>query len=454
MRNLTEGSIPQHIVTMSVPTGVGLLVQTLYYLVDLYFVAALGDASLAGVSSAGIAMFIIMGMTQVLGVGTVAMISHAAGVNDRNQANLVFNQSMVLSLLGALLTLVLGYGLGGSYMGMIGADADTVAAGTTYLYFFIPCLAIQFALTAMGAALRGTGIVKPTMVIQLVTVVINIVLAPVLIAGWGTGIPLGVAGAGLASSLAAAAGLAMAWFYFHKLEDYVRFNMAQWRPVMGVWRRIGGIGLPAGGEFALMFVYMMVIYAVIRDFGAAAQAGFGRGSRIMQSIFLPAMAIAFSAPAIAGQNFGAGKAGRVRETFRAAVLMSSGIMFLLTLLCQWQPQWFVSPFTDEPDVLAVAAGFLHIISWNFVASGIIFTCSGMFQALGNTWPALWSTATRLVTFAVPVIWLSGQPDFQLEYVWYMSVVTVPLQALVSYLLVRRQFRRQLDPLPGRLDSQG
>jgi putative MATE family efflux protein len=454
MRNLTEGSIPQHIVTMSVPTGVGLLVQTLYYLVDLYFVAALGDASLAGVSSAGIAMFIIMGMTQVLGVGTVAMISHAAGVNDRNQANLVFNQSMVLSLLGALLTLVLGYGLGGSYMGMIGADADTVAAGTTYLYFFIPCLAIQFALTAMGAALRGTGIVKPTMVIQLVTVVINIVLAPVLIAGWGTGIPLGVAGAGLASSLAAAAGLAMAWFYFHKLEDYVRFNMAQWRPVMGVWRRIGGIGLPAGGEFALMFVYMMVIYAVIRDFGAAAQAGFGLGSRIMQSIFLPAMAIAFSAPAIAGQNFGAGKAGRVRETFRAAVLMSSGIMFLLTLLCQWQPQWFVSPFTDEPDVLAVAAGFLHIISWNFVASGIIFTCSGMFQALGNTWPALWSTATRLVTFAVPVIWLSGQPDFQLEYVWYMSVVTVPLQALVSYLLVRRQFRRQLDPLPGRLDSQG
>ncbi|MCW8845766.1 MAG: MATE family efflux transporter [Gammaproteobacteria bacterium] len=446
MRKLTDGSIPRHIIAMSIPTAVGLLVQTLYHLVDLYFVAGLGDAALAGVSSAGIAMFIIMAMTQVLGVGTVAMISHAAGRGDQVEANLVFNQSMVLSILGAGLTLALGYGLGARYMGMIGADAATVTAGTTYLYYFIPCLAIQFAFTAMGSALRGTGIVKPTMVVQLLTVLINILLAPVLIAGWGTGVPLGVAGAGLASSLAAGMGFIIMWFYFHKLEEYVKFNRHQWRPIMTIWRRLVGIGLPAGGEFALMFIYMMVIYTVIRDFGAAAQAGFGLGSRVMQAIFLPAMAIAFSAPAIAGQNFGAGKSARVRATFTSAMLMSSCIMFLLTLLCQFKPEWFVGAFTDEADVLQVGTDFLRIISWNLVATGIIFTCSGMFQALGNTWPALWSGATRLLTFAVPVIWLSTQPEFKLVYVWYMSVITVPLQALVSYLFVRHEFRRRLDPV--------
>lgn len=121
-------------------------------------------------------------------------------------------------------------------------------------------------------------------------------------------------------------------------------------------------------------------------------------------------------------------------------------MFLLTLLCQFKPEWFVGAFTDEADVLQVGTDFLRIISWNLVATGIIFTCSGMFQALGNTWPALWSGATRLLTFAVPVIWLSTQPEFKLVYVWYMSVITVPLQALVSYLFVRHEFRRRLDPV--------
>jgi len=445
MRKLTEGSIPRHVVAMSIPTAVGLIVQTLYYLVDLYFVAALGDAALAGVSAAGIAMFVILAFTQVLGVGTVAMISHASGREDQRQANLVFNQSMVLASAGALLTVLVGYGLGGVFMEKIGADTATVQSGVTYLYWFVPCLALQYLLAAMGSALRGTGIVKPTMLVQMLTVLINILLAPVLIAGWGTGHPMGVAGAGLASSLAAFAGVVLMWFYFRRLERFVSFQRRLWKPDLSVWRRLLGIGLPSGGEFALMFIYLLVIYSVIRDFGAAAQAGFGLGSRVMQSIFLPAMAIAFSAPAIAGQNFGAGKPERVRETFRVAVFMSCGIMLALTLLCQWKPEWFINLFTDEAAVSAVGSSFLHIISWNFVASGIIFTCSGMFQALGNTWPALLSTATRLLTFAIPALWLSGRPGFELEHLWYLSVATVTVQAALSLTLVLREFGKRLQP---------
>ena len=206
------------------------------------------------------------------------------------------------------------------------------------------------------------------------------------------------------------------------------------------------IGFPAGAEFALMFVFMAVIYSVIAPFGAAAQAGFGIGGRVMQAIFLPAMAIAFATPAIAGQNFGARNPQRVRETFRVAALMSSAVMFLLTLLCHWQPGWMISRFTDEAEVIAVGTVFLQLISLNFVAQGIIFTCSGMFQALGNTWPALLSTAIRLLTFALPVLWLSRQADFRIEQVWYLSVATVALQAVISFFLLRDQLRVRLAPL--------
>lgn len=302
---------------------------------------------------------------------------------------------------------------------------------------------MQFALVAMGSALRGTGIVKPTMIIQMLTVVLNIILAPVLIAGWGTGHPMGVAGAGLASTLAIAAGVVMLWLYFSRLEKYVAVERALWRPQFPVWKRMLGIGFPAGGEFLLMFAFMAVIYWVIRDFGAAAQAGFGLGSRVMQAIFLPAMALAFSAPAVAGQNFGAQLPDRVRQTFRWTVLMSSVFMLALTVFCQFEAELLVQSFSTDPEVIEVAAVFLAIISWNFVPTACIFTCSGLFQAMGNTWPAMLSTATRILTFVVPVIWVAQTPGFEIRDVWFLSVMAVAIQAVISYLLLRREFSRRL-----------
>jgi putative MATE family efflux protein len=446
MKDLTQGSIRRHLVEMAVPIAVSMLVQTLYFMVDLYFVAKLGDAAIAGVSSAGTIMFVIMGLTQMLGVGTVALIAHAVGRKDQPDANLIFNQSLVLSAICAALTLAAGYGLAGAYMRSVGADAATTQAGITYLYWYTPGLALQFALVAMGSALRGTGIVAPTMVVQLITVVLNIVLAPILIAGWGTGRPLGVAGAGLASSVSIAAGVVVLSLYFARLEKYVGFHADLWRPRLETWRRMLAIGLPAGGEFALMFVFMAVTYAVISTFGAAAQAGFGIGSRVMQAVFLPAMAVAFAVPAVAGQNVGARHPERVRETFRTALLFGTVVMLFPMLLCQWKPAWLISLFSDEAAVIEVGAGFLAVISWNFILSGIVFTSSGMFQALGNTVPGLIATGTRLVTYAVPAIWLSKQPGFQLHHLWYVSVATVCLQTLLILWLVRREMDRKLGAL--------
>ena len=203
------------------------------------------------------------------------------------------------------------------------------------------------------------------------------------------------------------------------------------------------MGLPPGGAFALLFVYMAVIYWVIRDFGSVAQAGFGVGSRVMQAIFLPAMAIAFATAPVAGQNFGAGHYGRVRATHRTAVTTLSGLMLLLTLLCQWRPDLMIRGFTDDPEVIAVGAEFLRIISWNFVATGIVFTNSSMFQAMGNTMPALLASATRILTFALPAIWLTTLPSFQLQHLWYLSVGTVALQAGLSLWMLTVEFRKRL-----------
>ena len=452
MKDLTQGPISRLLVAMAVPIAIGMVFQTLYFLVDLYFVSRIGDTAIAGVSTAGTVSFVILALTQMLGVGTVALVSQAVGRKNEAEANLVFNQSVLLSAILGMLMLAWGFLAGGAYVRWVAADDAAASAGAAYLYWYTPGLALQFALVAMGSALRGTGIVRPTMVVQMLTVMMNTVLAPILISGWLTHHPFGTAGAGLASSISVAFGVVCLWLYFVRLEHYVALNPREWRPRWGLIGRMLNIGLPAGGEFLMLFVIIGVIYLVIRQFGPAAQAGFGIGGRVMQALFLPVVAIAFAVTPVAGQNFGAGRFDRVRETFRTAAILCSVLMLLITLVCQWHPEWFIYPFSRAPEVVAVGAPYLRIISWNFIATGLIFSCSGVFQALGNTWPSLLSSASRLLTFVVPVVLLSRQPHFSLMEVWYLSVATVTLQALTSLALLMREFRRKLGARPAATGS--
>jgi len=190
----------------------------------------------------------------------------------------------------------------------------------------------------------------------------------------------------------------------------------------------------------LMFVYFGIIYMVIKDFGAAAQAGFSIGGRIMQSIFMPTMAIAFAIGPIVGQNFGAGNIDRVKEACKMGIILNAAVMLLVTIVVQINPQLLMLGFTDEKAVLEVGGDFLSIISLNFVAQGVVFSCSGIFQGLGNTRPALLSSVIRLLIFIPVAFYIAHQSDFELHQLWYVSMLAVVIQAVVSYLLVQREIK--------------
>lgn len=445
-KDLTQGSITGHLLNMAAFIALGLVFQTLYFLVDLYFVSRLGSAAIAGVSAAGSAFFLVMGMTQVIAVGAMSVIAQAIGAKDEAGANLANNQALSLSFALAIATMIALALFGGKAVSVVGADAATDAAGRAYLLAFAPGLALMFPSAAVGASLRAAGVVGAPMVVQTVSVLINATLAPVLIAGWFTGAPLGVAGAGWASTIAATFGCIALFLLFPHVQKTMRYAWESMRPRMASWGRLLAVGAPAAAEFLLMFVIVGVVYWVIRDVGSHAQAGFGIGARIMQSIFLPVMAVAFAAGPVAGQNFGARNAARVRETFKRAALISASLMVVMTAFVHWRPDLLLRPFTDEPSALAVAEDYLRVASWNFVASGIVFTCSSMFQGLGDTRPSLLASATRLITFAAPAIWLTSQPFFSLHNVWLLGVASVFVQMVFCLLLLRGEFRSKLGPL--------
>jgi putative MATE family efflux protein len=446
MRDLTTGSITRHILGMAGFIGIGLIVQTLYVLVDLYFVSHLGEAAMAGVATAGSSTFIVIAASQLVAVGALALIAQAVGRKDDADAQLIFEQAVSMALCAGAAALVIGFALGGPGLRALAADAASAGLARTYFFAFLPSLAVMFPSVALGSGLRATGVVGPAMVVQVLSLLLNIVLAPVLIAGWGTGLPLGVAGAGLASSFAAIIGFAVMAAMFNRVQSHLHLHTAL-APKLAVWRRLAAIGLPSAAEFALLFLVTGATYWAIRDFGAEAQAGFGIGSRVMQSVFLPAMAVSFAAAPIVGQNFGAGRLDRVRATFFHAALIGSVIMALLALLCRTQPNVLVAPFTRDPAVAGVAADYLRIIALNFVASGLAFTCSGMFQGLGDTRPSLVGSASRVLTYVLPALWLSGRPGVSLTDLWHLSVVSVAIQAAINLALLWRTMGRKLAAVP-------
>src|SRR6266576_1967628 len=357
MQDLTTGPITRHLLKTTGFMLVTMLFQTLYFLIDLYWVGRLGTAAVAAVGIAGNLTFIVLALTQMLGVGTTAVISHAVGRKDAPQAVMLFNQAQVLAMLTGVLFLVIGLATRLPYARGMAADARTAELATQYLAWFVPAMALQFGLVAMSSALRAIGNFKTGMVVGTVTVILNMILAPFLIFGWGTGHPLGVAGEAIASLVAIVVGLVWLKAYFRKVGSFLRFDPSAWRPRPAIWKQMLGIGLPSGVEFGITTVYLALVYTITRPFGAAAQAGFGIGIRI--------------------------------------------------------------------------------ISFNYVASGLVFVASSTFQAMGNTIPSLIASVVRIALVAIPGVVISRLPGFELRWLWWLSVASVFVQLVLAMLLLRR-----------------
>lgn len=324
MKDLTTGSVSRHLLNTTAMMLVGMVLQTLYVLVDLYWVGHIGTTAVTAAGIGGNVAFIVLAATQALGVGTTSLIAQAAGRKDAVEATHVFGQSQLMAVFIGTAFFFVSLVARDSYVTLLAADAATAAMAHEFLRFFLPAMALQFPLVSMGAALRGTGRFGPGMWVHAGSVALNMILSPIFMFGWGFGEPMGIAGAALGTLVSVAAGtLGMAW-YFLLQDAYLRFATVRWKLDLPRWRAILKIGIPAGAEFAFLGAYMVVVYAVARPFGAAAQAGFGIGMRVLQSGFLPVVALGFAVGPVVGQNFGADKFDRVKATFRDAATMAPG----------------------------------------------------------------------------------------------------------------------------------
>lgn len=426
--DLTTGPIFRHLVRLSIPLVLSMLMQTLYNLVDLYFVGRLGSDAVAAVSIAGNAFFIILGLSVVVGTGATTLISQAWGRKEPGQADRIFGQSLYLALLIGAGAGITGFFGAERFIEFFGGQGDSLRYGARYFRIFAVSFTSLIVLFTIGSAFRGAGNTKTPMLIMAQSTLLNLVLDPILIFGL-LGFPrLGVAGAAWASLAAQVYALGVYAWLIVKGRSPVRPRGFRFDRSLA-WKSLA-IGLPSGISYYFLAFNLMITYRVVTEYGTEALASLGVGFRILQAGYLPIVAITSAAAILIGQNYGAGLIHRVRRTFKtgwlAAVVGMVGISAVQLIFTRD----LLGFFGRDPALLDFGTTYLTIYALANPVVGSIMACTSTFQGLGKTYPNLIGAFTDNALFALAVLTLPGLMGWGFAAIWWMKFGTAVVELVV------------------------
>ncbi len=301
--------------------------------------------------------------------------------------------------------------------------------GVEYFQIYSISLLFLLLLHVFGSCYRGMGDTKTSMKIMLVSLIMNMVLDPILIFGLGPFSAMGVKGAALASLISQVFGVLIYIYLVFIKQQHMQLN-GSWRLDGKVIKKSLAIGLPSGLAYFLLTANMLITYRVVSPYGTQALASLGIGFRIIQTMYLPSVAIADATAAMVGQNFGAKEYKRVKTTFWTGLRISCVFMTTGTLLCWLLPSFFIHLFSQEPDVVFYGVAYLKIISLSNLTVGAILTMSAVFQGIGKTYPTLVSAVLDNILFATAIFTLPIWFDWGITSVWWIKFVTALFEMIL------------------------
>ena len=437
--DLTAGSIPKQLLRLSGPIAFSMIMFTLYLMADLYFVGRLGPDAVAAVSISGNAFFVILGLSFVLGIGGMALIAQAFGRKDYEGAAKVYKQSLILSILVGIASSLTGLAIAHPYIAFFGGAGQSLEWGVQYFRIFSISFFFVLILHVIGACYRGMGDTKTPMIIMVLSTILNIILDPLLIFGLLCFPRLGVRGAAIASLLSQFIALAI-YIYMILIRGQHLEIKKPWRLDMSIIKRSLSIGLPSGLTYFLLALNMLITYRVVSIFGTPALASIGIGFRILQSIYMPVVAVTSAMAAIVGQNYGAGKQSRITTTLWTGWAISCGIMISGTALCRFFPGILIEIFSNDKSVIHYGIIYLTIMSLGNVIVGTIMTMSAVFQGFGKTYPVLIAAVFDNVLFACLVFTLPGNFGWGIQSIWWIKLATASIEMFLIAEWLRRYFQ--------------
>ncbi|MEI8652607.1 MATE family efflux transporter [Pseudoalteromonas sp. Hal273] len=428
--------------TMTIPMIFGMITLMMFNIVDTFFISLLGTEPLAAVSFTFPVTFTVISLAIGLGIGTSAVIAKALGSNKIDEAR--FDASISL-MVGVVLVIVLssvGYLLIDPIFTLLGAGAQVLPLIHEYMNVWF--IGSVFLITPMigNSVLRASGDTKTPSIVMGGAGLINAVLDPILIFGFGPVPALGIQGAAIASVVAWSVAVIII-LYILAVKKRLLSLKAGKQTVTGAIRKILKIGLPAAGANMLTPVAMAVMTALVAHHGPEAVAAFGVGSRIESIASILVLALSMTLPPFVSQNFGAGKLCRVKEAYTGTLKFVMVWQFAIYVLLIAFSGVISQLFGKEQAVIDVIKLFIYTIPLSYGLQGVIILSNSSFNALHKPMNALVLSVIRLFIFYVPFAYI-GNEIAGLLGLFIGAAIGNLFTAIVAY----KWFMKKLEALSG------
>jgi putative MATE family efflux protein len=395
-KDLTQGSVPKHLIGLAVPTMMGFMAQTLYDIVDMAWIGRINSEAVAGVTIFTTVFWIVEVLNEIIGNSSVSLISQSYGSGNRKRAEQAIEQTLTFKALVAILAAIILFLFIKPLMGFFTEDSTVLTMALDYGYLRIYFLPIMFSSFTVNTALRCTGDVKSPMIIMIFSSILNIILDPIFMFETipGTSLPglgMGIFGASLATVISITlAFLGGFTFLFSKRGSITPRLKGLLKLRWDIDYKLLTIGLPIGVEtFSRQFsLFLIMKFAAL--YGTASLAAFGIGNRLYGFIFLPLIGLFMGGSTVVGQNLGADRTDRAVSASKWSALFSTIMMLFFTVLAQIFPEPIMAFFISDGEVISVGIQMIRIISFSFIPMGASFGLAIAFSGSGHNMPFLLS----------------------------------------------------------------
>lgn len=429
------------LVKMAVPASIGILVMSIYMIVDTIFVGNwVGPLGIAAITVVMPIVFLISSIGMSIGMGGASIISRALGSEDKPKALRTFGNQVTMTLILATIVVIIGSFFQEDILVLFGGKGNILAPAKEYfqiLLLGIPCLA--WAMMSNNV-IRGEGKPKIAMTIMLVPAILNIILDPILIIYFD----MGIAGAAWATTISYFSSAAYAAWFFIFSDSELKISWSDLILDFAIVREIFAIGGVTFARQGTISILAIVLNNSLFSYGGEiAVSIYGIINRMMMFAIFPISGITQGFLPIASFNYGAKKWQRVLEIIRVSLRYGSFLAFLIFLLLIIFTESIASIFTNDLVLIEQSVPAMRMV---FLATPLItfqLIGSAYFQAIGKAFPALLLTLTKQGFFLIPLIILLP-PFLGLTGIWCAFPIADVLSAAVTYGYLRKELKGTLE----------
>jgi putative MATE family efflux protein len=440
-QDYTVGSIRRAVFMLAVPMVIEMIMESIFALVDLYFVGHLEHSSHA-IQTVGLTesvLTIIYSLAIGISMAATAMVARRIGEKNPEGASNAGVQSLIISLFVTVIISTLGFIYADDILRLMGAEADTIKLGTPYTRLMMASSMVIMLLFLINGIFRGAGDASMAMKSLFVANICNIILCPTLIYGIGPIPAFGLTGAAMATTIGRGIGVCYQLYHLFNGKSIIKFKRRHLKPDWPVIKAMIGIASPGTFQFIIGSCSWIFLAQLVATTGKdAASAGYQTAIRIVIFFILPAWGMSNAAATLVGQNLGAKQPERAELSVKRTAKYSAIFMGIVSLLFLFGAELIISFFTTDVQVVRYAVDALRIISTGYIFYGIGMVMINAFNGAGDTWTPTWINIFGFWVIQIPLAYLLAK-SFSLGPLGVFIAIPIAetVITITAYILFRR-----------------